>query len=172
MFSGDAGDKEISKTSLERKNNGFLDILLSALLSVRGTEALAASSERHYDQALKVEFPIIPIETTVLDQGEQDIKITECFCVTYIRETFGVPIRGDADTLQSNITFQKIKKSDVVLLKYGAVFHASYLLQVFPGGMWVAERILIQGKCLTRERLIEWKDKAIYGFYREKTTTL
>lgn len=141
-------------------------------MSVRGAEALAASPERHYDQALRIEFPIIPIETTVLDQGEREIKVTECFCVTYIRETFGVPIRGNADTLESNITFQEIKKGDVVLLKYGAVFHASYLLQVFPGGMWVAERILLQGKCITRERLIVWQDKAIYGFYREKTLAL
>lgn len=135
-------------------------------MSVRGTEALAASPEKHYDQALKIELPLFPIEPTVLEQGGQEI--TECFCVRYIRETFGVPIRGDASTLESNMTLANAQKGDVVILKYGTVFHASYFLQVFPGGMWVSERILLQGKCITRERLIEWKDKAIYGFYREE----
>ena len=135
------------------------------MLYVRGPEVLAASPS-FYDSALLASAIPHQTEPTVEQTSEEPNK--ECFCVRYIRETFGVPIRGDASTLESNMTLANAQKGDVVILKYGTVFHASYFLQVFPGGMWVSERILLQGKCITRERLIEWKDKAIYGFYRHK----
>ena len=133
------------------------------------TASLAEAPERHFDQALLVEGIPFPNESAI--GTTEEIPATECFCVPYIRETFGVPIRGDADTFKSNITLSSARKGDVVLLKYGTVSLVVYLLQIFPGGMWVAERILLQGKCVTRERMIEWKDnKAIYGFYREIKT--
>ena len=48
-----------------------------------------------------------------------------CECVRALRELAGVNVRGDANTLVPNTTFPDIQPGDVLILRYGKVYHAA-----------------------------------------------
>jgi hypothetical protein len=101
-------------------------------------------------------------EESSLDTSEDFSIPIECECVRYIRETFGVPIRGNADTIEPNTDVPIT--GGVVLLNYDGVFHAAYIKAELPNGNLLVEDANYE-KCEVTERVIEKDDERIRGFW-------
>ena len=75
----------------------------------------------------------------------------------------GVPLPPspiDAKDIPNNGTPHK---GNVVLLNYNGIGHAALILEMYPGGFYVRETNF--EKCRQTERLIEFDDPAIRGFF-------
>ncbi len=58
----------------------------------------------------------------------------ECECVRALRELRGVDVRGNADTLNPNTTLADVQTGDVLLMRYGSVYHAALVTSVYSEG--------------------------------------
>ena len=89
-----------------------------------------------------------------------------CSCILYLREVLGVPIYGDAHTISAN---SYPAKGHVILLKYKGISHAAYILETYPGGVFVKESNYKH--CKVTERFIAWNSPEIRGFWSSQLTS-
>lgn len=86
-----------------------------------------------------------------------------CECVAALRIKLGINIHGDADQLTPNIDKGDLALGDIILLRYGNIFHAAEII-----GM--DSEYLVHDfnyrKCKETIRFIPKDDPSIRGFYR------
>jgi len=63
----------------------------------------------------------------------------KCACVTYIREAFDIPIRGDAWTIKGNTKKADAVPGDVALIDYPGTSHAALITEVGTSTFHVKE---------------------------------
>ena len=85
-----------------------------------------------------------------------------CSCIATARMLGANLPKGDAKDLKRN---SPPTVGGVVILRYGSVYHTSYIQYLFPGGMWVQEGNKIP--CKYSERFIFFTDPNIIGFWSE-----
>ena len=100
----------------------------------------------------------------------------KCECVRYLREIHGINIRGDAWTQRPNIYQGKMQEGDVVILRYGKVWHVALVAgfgetEVNPNNPTtkVPKLRIIETNfvpCTPTAREISWFDEHIVGIYR------
>lgn len=101
----------------------------------------------------------------------------QCECSRYLREVLSVNVpRGNAGTYLPNIYQGQVKEGDVVILKYGKVWHVALItafgeVEVNPYNpttrvpkLILAETNLVP--CTPTVRAISWFDDNIIGIYR------
>lgn len=90
----------------------------------------------------------------------------ECYCVMYLRERLGVPIRGDAWTIQPNIPINMIVEGDVLVFYYPStgVYHVGVSTKVKDGFITFAESNYHH--CKPSTRTVHYTDPSIKGVYR------
>ena len=99
----------------------------------------------------------------------------QCQCVMALRSYAGVNIKGDAATLVPNLPFKNLEIKDVILMRYGRVYHAAQIigfsedLGIFDGAI-APRRLLIQEwnfePCKYTQRSIPLDDEHIIGILR------
>ncbi len=110
----------------------------------------------------------IPAATTPEIAPEQPKKALssdlECFCVKWLREKMGVPIKGDADTLIPNTPLGDITIGTVVLFDYGNISHAAIIIGLHRDEMTVHESNWRH--CRETVRTLKLTDPSVMGFYK------
>lgn len=101
----------------------------------------------------------------------------ECLCVKYLRDVLEVNIPfGDAITQKPNIPLKDVDKGDVLLMKYGGVYHVAeaigFVGEQKYGTTTVAREIIVvesnYKECTPTVRHVPFKSKEIWGVYRPK----
>ena len=85
----------------------------------------------------------------------------ECYCVQWIRKTYGIPIHGNANTLVPNV--DRAYPGGVIILEYNGLWHAVYIIAILPNGNYYVHEANYH-HCKTDDRVIEKNDPAIRGF--------
>ena len=67
-------------------------------------------------------------ETPSISSKKADFPQVECFCVKWLRERMGVPIKGNADQLIPNTPLGDITIGTVILFDYGNISHAALII--------------------------------------------
>ena len=86
-----------------------------------------------------------------------------CFCVTFIREKYGVNIKGDANTIKPN---SSPREGGVVLTRYNGISHVSYIEKFTQEGYLVTESNFKE--CQITSRVIPYNYPFIVGFYHDQ----
>lgn len=86
----------------------------------------------------------------------------ECYCVWWIRESKGVPIRGNAYAIEPNV--DHAIPGGVVLLEYENVSHAAYIKAILPNGSLYIEEANYE-PCEVTERVIDPDEYNIRGYW-------
>lgn len=105
-----------------------------------------------------------PVSTTTDARVEPtEVPYKECYCASYIREKFNPNLpRGNAWDFKKG---GAPHVGAIAIFNYNGLAHVAYTKAVYENGIVIAERISIKGKCIDRERFIEWgKDKNFVGF--------
>lgn len=99
----------------------------------------------------------------------------ECMCVAALHQLAGVNIRGDADTLSPNTPFENLEAGDVLLMRYGNVYHAALIIS-YSGAVALPSEGIVVPKTITIEewnyvhckhtiRTLAFNDEHIRGIY-------
>lgn len=103
----------------------------------------------------EVEF--LPYEPEQPPKEEFDIR---CYCVMWLRFTYGVPVHGDSNTLVPNTSPQV---GAILLTKWEKTIHAEYIVSLGSDGMVVHGSNL--EPCKETRRVVAYNDSRIKGFY-------
>lgn len=94
----------------------------------------------------------------------------ECYCVMWIRETYNVPIYGDAKLQVPNIAVNTVKEGDIALYRYpSGIYHAAVVTKIFPNGVYDDSYTVIQSNkvhCKVTTETLSLSDPNLRGFYR------
>jgi hypothetical protein len=85
----------------------------------------------------------------------------ECECVRWIREVKGIPIKGNANTIPR--TADKPYAGGVLLMQYGNVSHAAFIVAPLPGCILVEQAN--KERCKVTTECIPYDSKEIRGYY-------
>jgi len=119
--------------------------------SIESRETRAVSPLQIFEE---VEF--LPYQSESLPPPDSPLW----FCVRYLREVLGVNIKGDAKDIIPN---SPPTKGSVALFRFKNSYHASLIVELFPGGFLVKEANFIPGTA--GERFVYYDDPTIRGFY-------
>lgn len=92
--------------------------------------------------------------------GASSVK---CRCVQWLRETQGINIKGDADTIKPNTALEDIYPGVVILFRYDGISHAALITSLHRD-----EATIIEANyrpCQVGTRTVKITDPSIMGFY-------
>ena len=152
----------------------FFHVLLSSILlsfsvlfpaHLSFASALEANISPFYQPpAVEVVLPTstpLVVDTRVFEKP-QDVR---CLCVRFLRTMLGVNIRGDADTIKSNIKMSEAGVGDVILMRYPKSDHVVKIIGVGPD-YWITHSSNYPVPCEERVFNVPFNSKNIRGFYR------
>ena len=130
------------------------------MIGVFGTDTiLYVASEPNMTHAVFAEV----VETVTYEREIPENLSNACYCVTWLRESEGIPIRGDAQTIIPNVDRPYV--GGVVLLTFndGTPHAAKILFRISEKVIWIRQANKV--KCQVTEEALDLSDPRIRGYW-------